>query len=173
MEELPSVLWSYETTPHKGPRDSPFHLCFGVETLVLIEIGSPSPQNLEFHIVHDERLLWEDLLFRENTYNVAAKRDQQYKRVEARYHNLHIWSSGIQEEDWVLRKNQVSKQESGRKLDATWEGPYQVLRAHENGSYVLIDSKGRKLAKTWNDTNLRKYCLSIISFRALMLLCEN
>lgn len=55
-----------------------------------------------------------------------------------------------------LSKNQVSHQEPNKKLDETWEGLYQVLRAHINGSYILTDGEGRKLAKTWNDTNLCK-----------------
>lgn len=41
-EELPSVLLSYKTTPRKGMGGSLFHLCFGIEALVLVEIGSTS-----------------------------------------------------------------------------------------------------------------------------------
>lgn len=87
--------------------ESPFHLCFRVEALILVEIGSLSMRNLEFHALQNERLLHEHLLFWENTRDAAAKQDEEYKRAAARYQNSHVRTFGIQEGDWVLRKNQV------------------------------------------------------------------
>ncbi|WP_227642763.1 hypothetical protein, partial [Klebsiella pneumoniae] len=57
----------------------------------------------------------------------------------------------------VLRKNEASRQTSGRKLDANWEGPHLVVKDNGNGSFKLEDGEGRTLARTWNATNLKRF----------------
>lgn len=47
----------------------------------------------------NERLIEEDLLFRNNTQDAASKWDEQYKRAAARYHNSCVRPLGIQKED--------------------------------------------------------------------------
>lgn len=79
---------------------------------------------MEFNVVENDRLLREDLLFRDSTRNMTVQRDKIYKRAVARYHNAG---------DWVLQKNQVSRQEPSRKLDAGWDGPYRVRRPMTTG----------------------------------------
>lgn len=49
-EELPSVLWSYRTTPRKATSESPFHLCLCIEALIPVEIGFPSARSLGFFL---------------------------------------------------------------------------------------------------------------------------
>lgn len=34
-----------------------------------------------------------------------------------------------------------------------------LVKAYRNGPYVLPDGEDRRLAKTWNDVNIRKYYL--------------
>lgn len=55
----------------------------------------------------------------------------------------------------MLRKKKVSKVEPSRNQDVPWEGPYKIMKAHENRAYTLADNDGRQLAKTWNP------CLSV------------
>lgn len=74
-------------------------LIFGIKALIPVEISSPSQRNLKFHAIENERLLREDLMFRENIWDVAVKRDEAYKRAAARYHNLRVRLSGIQKGD--------------------------------------------------------------------------
>lgn len=76
--------------------ESLFHFCFGIEALVLVEIGSPSQWNLEFNAIENERLLRENLLFLENDRDAIARRDESYKRATIRYHNVSVRPSGIQ-----------------------------------------------------------------------------
>ncbi|KAI5654430.1 hypothetical protein M9H77_31617 [Catharanthus roseus] len=49
----------------------------------------------------------------------------------------------------------VNFEKSGpnRKLDSTWEGPYQVIKGNGNRSYKLQDFEGKIL----NNLNLRKF----------------
>lgn len=39
MEEQPSILWSYRTTPWDETGMIPFHLIYGGELVILVEIG--------------------------------------------------------------------------------------------------------------------------------------
>ena len=43
-DELGSVLWSYRTTPHSTMGESPFKLTYGVDAMIPIEVGEPSPR---------------------------------------------------------------------------------------------------------------------------------
>ncbi|XP_073057180.1 uncharacterized protein [Primulina eburnea] len=50
VNELPSVLWTYRTTPREGTKETPFSLIYGNEALLLAEIGSKSAR----FMVYDE-----------------------------------------------------------------------------------------------------------------------
>ncbi|XP_025638073.2 uncharacterized protein [Arachis hypogaea] len=45
-DELASVLWSYRTTEQSSTRETPFRLTYGVDAMIPVEIGDPSPQLL-------------------------------------------------------------------------------------------------------------------------------
>ena len=42
VEELPSALWAYRTTPHVPTGESPFNLAYRTEAMIPLEIGLPS-----------------------------------------------------------------------------------------------------------------------------------
>ena len=42
VEELPSVLWAYQTTPRRSIGETLFSLTYGVEAVILVEISPPS-----------------------------------------------------------------------------------------------------------------------------------
>ena len=41
-EELPNVLWSYNTTPRYSTEETPFILTYGCEAMVPVEVGAGS-----------------------------------------------------------------------------------------------------------------------------------
>ncbi|XP_072084512.1 uncharacterized protein [Arachis hypogaea] len=43
-DELESILWSYRTTPQTTTGETPFRLTYGVEAVIPVEIGDPSPR---------------------------------------------------------------------------------------------------------------------------------
>nr|XP_025678358.1 uncharacterized protein LOC112778234 [Arachis hypogaea] len=45
-DELASVLWSYRTTEQSATEETPFHLTYGVDAVIPVEIGKPSPRLL-------------------------------------------------------------------------------------------------------------------------------
>ncbi|PON44982.1 hypothetical protein PanWU01x14_262700 [Parasponia andersonii] len=56
--------------------------------------------------------------------------------------------------DWVLKV----RTGNSSKLDSNWVGPYEVIKALDNGAYVLKELKTRKsLLNTWNAQHLKKY----------------
>ncbi|XP_073037999.1 uncharacterized protein [Primulina eburnea] len=42
VEELPSVLWAYRTTPRSSTQETPYNLVYGSEAVLPVEIGLPS-----------------------------------------------------------------------------------------------------------------------------------
>ncbi|XP_025702484.1 uncharacterized protein [Arachis hypogaea] len=44
--ELASVLWSYRTTEQSSTKETPFRLTYGLDAVILVEIGEPSPRLL-------------------------------------------------------------------------------------------------------------------------------
>nr|XP_025681124.1 uncharacterized protein LOC112782770 [Arachis hypogaea] len=45
-DELASVLWSYRTTEQSSTKETPFRLTYGVDAVIPVEIGEPSPRLL-------------------------------------------------------------------------------------------------------------------------------
>ena len=57
MEELPHVLWTYRTTPHRSIRETPFSMTYGAEAVIPLETGfSTSRTNLFNPSDNDEQL---------------------------------------------------------------------------------------------------------------------
>ena len=43
-DELRSVLWLYRTTLHSTTGENPFKLTYGVDAMIPVEVGEPSPR---------------------------------------------------------------------------------------------------------------------------------
>ncbi|XP_027122137.1 uncharacterized protein [Coffea arabica] len=127
LDELPSVLWAYRTTPRTATHETPFSLTYGVEAVVPAEIGLPSPRTQNFVAGTNEEELRYSLDILEARREEAAVRMAKYKSQLARYHNARVRTTQYQLGDLVLRKNSVSRAHGSNKLDPNWEGPYKVL----------------------------------------------
>ncbi|XP_042437173.1 uncharacterized protein LOC122023153 [Zingiber officinale] len=76
VEELPSILWAYRTTPRESTGLTPFHLVYGNKAVVPIEIGVHSVRRTLYDERNTERRLVElDL--------ISETRDQTVARLEA------------------------------------------------------------------------------------------
>ena len=42
VDELPGVLWAYRTTPERPTENTPFALTYGMDVVILTEIGMPT-----------------------------------------------------------------------------------------------------------------------------------
>ena len=61
VEELPSILWTYQTTVRKSTNETPFALAFGVEAVIPLEIGLPTTRTTKFDVQTNEDHLRKDL----------------------------------------------------------------------------------------------------------------
>ena len=57
VEELPHVLWIYQTTPCRSTRETPFSITFRSEAVILLEIGFPTLKTSLFTLNNNDRLL--------------------------------------------------------------------------------------------------------------------
>ncbi|KAL4590653.1 hypothetical protein LXL04_003593 [Taraxacum kok-saghyz] len=89
--------------------------------------------------------------------NDSALRQAAYKTMTEKYYNSRVRNRACKVGDSVLRKYEASKQEPLGKLEPNWECPFQVVEAQRNGSYILATVMGRRLPRTWNMNNLRKF----------------
>lgn len=73
VEEFTSILRAYRTTPRKGTSESLFCLCFEIEALVPMKIGTLSQRNMEFNAAENAKLMREDLLLQDRVRNAVVQ----------------------------------------------------------------------------------------------------
>nr|XP_027122043.1 uncharacterized protein LOC113738985 [Coffea arabica] len=147
LDELPSVLWAYRTTPRTATQETPFSLTYGVEAVVPAEVGLPSPRTQNFVATSNEEELRCNLDMLEVRREEAAVRMAKYKRQLARYHNAKVRTIKYLPGDLVLRKNSISRAQNSNKLDPNWEGPYKVLEVSRAGYCKLASMNGSEELK--------------------------
>ncbi|KAF5447261.1 hypothetical protein F2P56_032828 [Juglans regia] len=59
--ELSKILWAYRTTSKTSSGETPFALAYGIEAMILVEVGVPSHRSLHFNDCENERKLEEHL----------------------------------------------------------------------------------------------------------------
>ncbi|XP_027155690.1 uncharacterized protein LOC113780842 [Coffea eugenioides] len=157
VEELPSVLWSYRTTPRSSTQETPFSLTYGAEAVIPAEILTPSPR-LTAYVAEEngeERQLDLDLI--DEKRDLASARIASYKNTLTHYNNTRVKHRQFLPGDLVLRKNSVSRAEPQGKLGPKWEGPYRVVEYNLNGYCKLSYRDGSLVPRTWHVENLRLY----------------
>ncbi|XP_071903475.1 uncharacterized protein [Coffea arabica] len=155
LEELPTILWAYRTTPRTATQETPFVLTYGAEAVIPAEIGVPSGRVQNFIARDNEEELRLNLDLLEARREEAAIRMAKYKRQIARHYNARVRPLSFKPGDLVLRKNSVSRLQGIGKLDPNWEGPYVVKEADRAGYCKLAHLGGEEVPRTWHNSNLR------------------
>ncbi|XP_073278732.1 uncharacterized protein [Primulina huaijiensis] len=153
VEELPSVLWAYRTTPREGTKETPFSLVYGNEAVLPAEIGLESARIMFYDEDNDARRAT-DLDLLEEKREAASIHMEAYKNRIAQSYNRRVVQRNFQVGDLVLRK--VPEEQRG-KLDPKWEGPFKVIERLSSGAYYLENAQGKALKRPWNAYQLRKY----------------
>jgi len=74
VEELPHVLWTYQTTPHRSTEETPFSMTYGAEVVIPLETGFPTLRTSSFTPSSNDRLLKKSLdLIGERRENVMVQ----------------------------------------------------------------------------------------------------
>ncbi|GFY96809.1 hypothetical protein Acr_11g0011150 [Actinidia rufa] len=61
VEEMPNVLWAYQTTPRKATNKTPYSLSFGFKTVIPLEVDLPTIQIEAYDTNHNEEVFAWDL----------------------------------------------------------------------------------------------------------------
>ena len=74
VEELPTVLWTYQITPRRSTGETPFSMTYGVEAVIPLETGFPTLRTSSFTLSNNDRLLEKSLdLIEERRENASVQ----------------------------------------------------------------------------------------------------
>ncbi|XP_072060355.1 uncharacterized protein [Arachis hypogaea] len=133
--------------------ETPFRLTYGVEAVIPVEIGDPSPRKT---VGGNDEEAERDLINEERS--IAHIKELALKqRISLRY-NHGVVRREFAADDLVLRQNDIGPSTPGEgKLTPNWEGPYRIKAVIEKGAYKLEQLNGDEVPRTWNAANLRRY----------------
>ncbi|XP_057730374.1 uncharacterized protein LOC130945689 [Arachis stenosperma] len=152
-DELASVLWSYRTTEQSSTKETPFRLTYGVDAVIPVEIGEPSPRLLLKGV---EETVEKDLIY--EAREMAHLTETALKQRMALRYNTKVLKREFEPNDLVLRRNDIGLPTPGEgKLAANWEGPYRVKKVMGKGAFKLERLDGKEVPRTWNAGNLRRF----------------
>ena len=61
MEELPHVLWTYRTTPHRSTGETPFSMTYGAKAVIPLETSFPTKRTSSFNSKDNDEQLTRNL----------------------------------------------------------------------------------------------------------------
>ena len=158
VEELPSVSWTHRPTHRRSTGETPFALAYGVEAVILLEVGLPTIRITEFDAEQNENNLRKDLNLIEERRDIVAIRLASYQRQMKKGYDKNIRPRSFQINDLVLCKVVANTRNlNDGKLGPNWEGPYKVTSFAGVGAYRLEDMDGKTIPRPWNICNLKKY----------------
>ncbi|XP_072080987.1 uncharacterized protein [Arachis hypogaea] len=133
--------------------ETPFCLTYGVDAMIPVEIGEPSPRLLLKGVEEAvEKDLADEAREMAHLSEIALK-----QRIALRY-NTKVLKREFEQNDLVLRCNDIGLPTQGEgKLVANWEGPYRVKEVIGKGAYKLEKLDGKEVLRTWNAGNLRRF----------------
>ncbi|XP_042455876.1 uncharacterized protein LOC122040581 [Zingiber officinale] len=103
VDELPSVLWAFRTTPKEGIEATPFHLVYGSEVVVPVEVSVESDRIQHYSEGNAEQRLLELDLVDEVRVKAAVCLKAYRKRMRQSY-NQRVIPRSFQVGDLVWKK---------------------------------------------------------------------
>ena len=164
--EIPSALWAYRTSVKTGTGFTPFHLVFGKEALLPVEVELPAIKMLEKMMETSTDAFATRLLYLEEAQlnrSLALEHYESMQDAAPKRVNAKVKSKGIVKGDLVLRYNSKLDKSFQKKFQVKWEGPFQVSECFENGTYQLTDLDGTLHALRVNGLRLKKYVARLLT----------
>ncbi|MCO5574981.1 hypothetical protein L7F22_028778 [Adiantum nelumboides] len=140
---LSAALWAYTTSFRTSLGYTPYHLVFGKEAILPIEVqlaslkilatkneGTPSDR-LKQRILDLERLELDREMAVEHYATQAERRRQKF--------NEGLKDKKLKRGMLVLRYDNRFDTRKDKKFMSRWEGPYVIRKKYTNGSYRLQD----------------------------------
>ena len=140
MEELPRVLWTYQTTPHRSMRETPFLMTYRVEVVIPLETGFPMLKTSLFTLDNNDNLLEKNLDLIEEWQESVMVQLAYYQHKLKRGCDSNVKLKPLAPGDLVLRKVVgTTKNLAWGKLGPNWEGSYHITLVIGIGAYFLKD----------------------------------
>ncbi|XP_025647942.1 uncharacterized protein [Arachis hypogaea] len=150
-EFLSGLRIKQKTSPQSSTGKTPFRLTYGVDAVIPVEIGEPSPRLL---LEGGNEAVEKDLI--DETRQMAHLTETEIKQRIALRYNGKVLKRSLKEGDLVLGRNDIGLPTPGEgKLAANWEGPYRVREVLSKGAYKLERLDGSEVPRTWNMANLK------------------
>ncbi|KAG6472849.1 hypothetical protein ZIOFF_070327 [Zingiber officinale] len=154
VDEVSGVLWAIRTTPKEGTGVTPFHLVYGDEAVVPVEVGVESARIQNYDEDNAERRNMELDLVEEERAKASVRLMAYRQRMKQNY-NRRVIPRPFQVGDLVWKK--VKPVGDVGKLEAPWAGPFKVIEKLRSGAYYLEDEDGRQLDRPWSANHLQPY----------------
>uniref|UniRef100_A0A2N9EA47 Uncharacterized protein n=1 Tax=Fagus sylvatica TaxID=28930 RepID=A0A2N9EA47_FAGSY len=159
VEELPTVLWTFRTTPRSSTGETPYSLTYGVEAVIPLEVGLPTLRSEEYDQDNNELVLAKDLDLAQERRDLAMIRLASYQGDLKKRYGKSVRERILAPGDLVLRKVLGSKRDPtqgklGAKLGRAL--PDHVSEAGL-GAFNLQGMDGKPLKRPWNISNLKKF----------------
>ncbi|KAK3000332.1 hypothetical protein RJ639_022447 [Escallonia herrerae] len=90
VDELPKILWAYNTTTRTSTGETPFSLSFGTGALIPVEIGLPSLRLINHDPVQNEEDLRANLDLLDERREQAAVRLAAYKHRVSKFYDQRV-----------------------------------------------------------------------------------
>ncbi|MCO5597162.1 hypothetical protein L7F22_051238 [Adiantum nelumboides] len=128
--ELPSVLWAYRTAVKTGIGFTPFHLVYGKEALLPVEVEIPAIKMLEKVLGQSGDAFKQQLLHLQEVQLNRLNALQHYEKMQDKALgkiSKKIKDKGIEKGDLVLRYNSKLDKTFQKKFQVKWKGLFKVV----------------------------------------------
>lgn len=103
-EELPNVLWAYQTTPRRSTGKNLFSLTYGAEVIIPAEINLCSARVGEYALAQNIRMMVKSIDSLEEHREAATIRLVEYQQKLSQWYDRDVRTRGFKAGDMVLRK---------------------------------------------------------------------
>ena len=122
VEELPHILWTYQTTPRRSTGETPFSMSYGAEAIIPIETGFLTLRTQSFNPNNNDKLLERSLDLIEERRESAMVQFVYYQHKLKQGYDARVRLRPLEPGDLVLRKVLgTAKNPAWGKLGPNWE----------------------------------------------------
>jgi len=138
VEELPHVLWIYQTTPRWLTLETPFSMTYGSKTMIPLEAGFPTLRTNLFTLDNNDKLLERSLDLVDERREATMVQLAYYQQKLKQGYDTGVRVRPLAPGDLVLRKVVgTTKNPSWGKLGPNWDGPYRITSVAGIGAYFF------------------------------------
>ena len=103
-EELPNILWAYQTTPRRFTGENPFSLTYGIEVVILAEVNLCSAWVSGFTLTENDEIMVKQLDLLEEYRELSTIWLAEYQQKLAWRYNREVKRREFSTRDLVLQK---------------------------------------------------------------------